>query len=49
MEKRNYTAPTVSYVGPDINECLETNAPVAVAVGASVAASIATTITQRIW
>lgn len=49
MEKKNYTVPTISYVGPDLNECLETNAPIAVAVGASVAASVATAVAQRVW
>ena len=49
MEKKTYVSPTVSYVGPDIAECLETAAPAAATVGASVAVSVATTITQRIW
>ena len=49
MEKRNYTTPTVSYVGPDLPECLETNVPVAAAVGASVVTSVAATILSKIW
>lgn len=49
MEKKNYIVPTVSYVGPDLNECLETNAPIAVAVGAAVATSVATRVTQTVW
>jgi hypothetical protein len=49
MEKKNYVSPTVSYVGPDITECLDTAVPAAAAVGASVAVSVATTITSRIW
>lgn len=49
MEKKDYVTPSISYIGPDINECLETNAPVAVAVGASVAASVATAVAKRVW
>lgn len=49
MEKKNYVAPTVSYVGPDVPECLETNAPLAAAVGTSVITSVTTAVLKQIF
>ena len=49
MEKRNYITPTVSYVGPDVPECKETNSPIAMAVATSVANNVTTAIISKIW
>lgn len=50
MDKKEYIAPTISYIGPDCSsDQLEAAAPIAVAVAASVAGSVAGAIARKIF
>lgn len=50
MAKKQYTSPTISYIGPDMNsDQLEAAVPIAAAVAGSVAGAVASAVARKVF